>query len=125
MDAKVFKPEGIIIQLGGEDRLLAYDLNAFAELEKRFGGIEAAMDALQEGKLSALKLVLWAGLIHSCTVVDALTGEPVSYGITPHDVGSWMTPANMPEITEQLSKAITAALPPVEEPAVVKNEQTT
>jgi hypothetical protein len=123
MEAKTFKPEEVIINLNDTNYVLKYDLNAFAELEKRYGNIDAAMEALEKGSVTAVKYVLWAGLIHSCAVLDEITGEPVSYKITPYHVGQWVTPHNMSNIGESLTKAITSSLPAPAE--AEKNEQTT
>lgn len=109
--AKIFKTEMITIELGGEVRSLFFDLNAFAELEKRFGTIQQAMEALQSGSLTALRTVLWAGLIHAYAILDEVTGEPTGYSVTPHAVGSWVNPALMADVAEQLGKAITSAMP--------------
>ena len=98
-------------ELGGRVRHLKFDLNAFAELENRFGNTEAAMDALQKGSLTAIKFILWAGLLHDEVILDEFTGEPVKYLITPYLVGSWVTPANLPKISEQLGAALGAGLP--------------
>ena len=99
------------INLGGKDRTIKFDLNAYAELELKYGSVEKAMDALQTGSVSALRNILWAGLIHSEAVFDTVTGDVVSYAITPYQVGSWIEPSDMQAVSTSLSEAIIATLP--------------
>ena len=57
------------IMLGGKERHLRYDLNSVAEIGERLG-ITVRLDNLgqdllaQELPLKALRVLLWAGLIH-------------------------------------------------------------
>jgi hypothetical protein len=104
--AKVVK-----IDLGGKERIIKFDLNAYAELENRFGSVEKAMNILQEGSLVGLRSILWAGLIHDEAVIDEKTGEPTSYNVTPFMVGSWIEPTEMQSVSIKLSEAILATLP--------------
>lgn len=99
------------IELGGKERTIKFDLNAYAELELKYGSVEKAMDALQTGSVSALRNILWAGLIHSEAVFDIVTGDVISYAITPYQVGSWIEPSDMQEVSTSLSEAIIATLP--------------
>lgn len=99
------------VNLGGKDRTIKFDLNAYAELELKYGSVEKAMDALQTGSVSALRNILWAGLIHSEAVFDQTTGDVVSYAITPYQVGSWIEPSDMQAVSTSLSEAIIATLP--------------
>lgn len=118
-----FKQKAITVNINGKDFNIFYDLNAYSELENRYGSIDKAMDELSKGSLKALRIILWAGLIHDNTVFDDFTGEPVSYGITIGEVGRMLSMQNMKEITENLTKAITDSMP--EEDVAAKNEVTT
>lgn len=100
-----------LLELGGKMRELRYDLNAFAELEKRFGNVDAALAELQKGSLQSVKMILWTGLIHQEAVIDPITGEPERYNITPYQVGSWVDPGSLAEVGNTLSKALEAVLP--------------
>lgn len=102
-------------ELGGKVRQLKFDLNAFAELENRFGNIDVAMEALQGGSMAAIKLILWAGLLHEEVELDEHTGEPVKYNISAYQVGSWIAPNQLRDIAEKLTLAISAGLPAEEE----------
>jgi hypothetical protein len=95
------------LELGGKVRTLRFDLNAMAELENHFGSIQDAMKGLQEGKIASMKILLWAGFLHEeVTSFDAVTGEPLSYNITPYQVGGWIEMNNMASITESLGSAL-------------------
>lgn len=106
--------------LGSKERSLKFDLNAFAELEKRFGSVDDAMKELEKGSMQAIRMILWAGLIHEEAVVDEDTGEPIKYNITPYQVGSWITPFMLKDLTEKLSKAIQLGLPESELQELIK-----
>jgi len=112
--AKKVRPEPVIIEdLGGRDRRLQYDLNAFLELEKRYGSVDDAMKQLGTGGMAGIKIILWAGLIHDEAILDEITGEPVGYNITPYQVGGWITPDMLPEVTEKITQAVSGNLPDI------------
>lgn len=115
---KAVKPalETVTMHVGGRDRVLQFDMNAFAELENKFGSIDAAMDQLQSGKMSDIKVILWAAFIHEEAVIDEETGEAVSYNITPYEVGSWIkNPVMLKEASELLTKAMGFTAPELSE----------
>lgn len=105
------------IEIGGRTRTLVFDMNAFAELETRFGTISEAMEALASGQIKNIRTVLWAALIHDeVKEFDKATGEPVEYGITPFEVGSWVTSiAQLTEVAQLLGKAIGKNMPATED----------
>lgn len=105
--------EDVKIDLGGRERSLIYDMNAFAELENRFGSIGEAMDSLTQGKIGHIRTVLWAGLIHDeVEKFDDATGEPIKYGITPYTVGSWIKhPSEMAAIAPLIAQAVQMHMP--------------
>lgn len=102
-------------ELGGRKRRLQFDLNAFAELENRFGSVNAAMSELQTGGMKSIRFILWTALIHDEAVLDPQTGEPVSYNITPYQVGGWITPQMLPELSTKLTEAMGVSLPDIRE----------
>lgn len=104
--------EEVTLELGGRKRAIKFDLNAFAELESRFGTVEEAMQNLGKGRMSDVRYILWVGLIHDeVKGFDPDTGEPTGYNITPYDVGSWITPDLMPKVSEMLAKALGFDMP--------------
>ncbi|WP_026975984.1 GTA-gp10 family protein [Alicyclobacillus contaminans] len=92
-----------------KERTLKYDLNAFAELEERFGTVQQAFDELQKQKLKAVRAIVWAGLIHE---------DPK---LTERQVGSMLSFADLTGILPAVTEAITAALPKASEDATEKN----
>jgi hypothetical protein len=83
-------------------RTLRFDLNAFAELEDSFGTIDEALGAMEKGSIKALRAILWSGLIHE------------DENLTLRDVGSLITLADLPKLTEGINQAIVSAVPTVE-----------
>jgi hypothetical protein len=111
--AKDIRPDAVIMKdLGGKDRTLQFDLNAFIELEKRFGSVKQAMDTLRGGKMEGMRVILWASLLHEEVVLDDL-GEPVSYKITPYQVAGWIKPHMMNELSVKLTQAMTNGSPDI------------
>lgn len=82
-----------------KERHLVYDLNAYAELEDRFGSVEAAMGKLQEGSLKTLRTVLWVGLMHE------------QEDLTEKEVGKLVGMAELEYITKSISEAFDRSSP--------------
>lgn len=95
----------------GEKRYVRYDLNAFAEMERIYGSMEIANEALTKGSMSDVRRILWLGLIHDQAILDEITGEPIRYKLTIYEVGRWLTPSNMRDVMEGLNKAISGSVP--------------
>ena len=83
--------KGTKLTLGGRERTLRYDLNAVAEIGDRLG-LEVRIASLGDDifskplPLSALRTVIWAGLIHE---------EP---DLTEKEVGAWIDEDNWAEV---------------------------
>lgn len=106
----------IQMELGGKLRTLQFDMNAFAELEARFGSVETAMEKLSEGKMADVRLILWVSLIHEEAILDEVSGEPKGYNITPYQVGSWIkNPAMLREASAKIGQIMTSSLPQAED----------
>lgn len=71
-----------------QKRYVRFDLNAFAEMEKIYGSMEAANEALSKGTMQDIRKILWLGLIHDQAVLDEITGEPIKYNLTVYQVGN-------------------------------------
>jgi hypothetical protein len=94
-----------------KERTLKYDLNAFAEIEERFGTVQKAFEELEKQKIKAVRAVLWAGLIHE---------DPK---LTEKQVGAMLSFGELASVLPAVSEAITAALPKVPaEDESAKNE---
>ena len=96
---------------GGQERYVRYDLNAFAEMERLYGSMEAANEALTKGSMTDVRRILWLGLIHDQAELDEVTGEPIRYKLTIYEVGKWITPTNMKDIMAKLNGAISGSVP--------------
>lgn len=96
--SNVAKVKGKAIKLtlnDGIERNLKYTLNALAELEDRYGNVQAAFDKLEkENSMKALRCILWAGLIHE------------SPDLTELEVGNLIDIEYMQELTSTLDKAL-------------------
>lgn len=82
-----------------KERHLKFDLNAFAELEERYGSVDAALDALEKGSIKAIRTIVWAGLLHE------------EETLTARQVGSWIGLEHLETLSKALNKAMTDALP--------------
>lgn len=48
----------------GVEREIRFTLNAMAEMEDRYGSVDAAFAKLDEGSIKAARFILWAGFLH-------------------------------------------------------------
>lgn len=96
------RPKSITINLDKE-RHLKFDLNAFAELEEIYGDFETAMNEMTKGSVKAVRAILWAGLVHEDET------------LTIKQVGSMIDMSNISYVVEIISKAISEAMPKVDE----------
>lgn len=55
-----------------EEIEVLYSLAGFAYLEEKYGSVEAAMNAFDEGKIKPIQDVLYAGLLYSDTSLTPL-----------------------------------------------------
>lgn len=110
------------IELGGEERTLKYDMNAFAEIENKYGSIDAAFSSLEKGRLTDIRTLLWAGLIHDQAVLDEKTGDVIKYNITPFQVGQWIENIGMlGALSGKLTDALTKDMPTVSEEQIAEH----
>lgn len=114
------------IECGGKMRTIQFDLNAMGELENRYGSIQKAMEALQGGRIQDVKMILWAGLIHEEANLDEITGEAVSYNMTPYEVGAWISNVRLfEEAGRKLNIAMTGSMPEPENMVQAKRKDIT
>lgn len=88
----------------GVEREIKFTLNAMAELEDRYGTVDAAFDKLNEGSMKAIRCVLWAGLLHT------------EEGLTETQVGNLIDVMNIKDIMDSMNTALDADMP-AENPA--------
>ena len=80
-------------------RTLMFDLNAFAELEGKYGNMEQAFFAMQSGSMKAARTLLWAGLLHE------------DEKLTERQVGRMVTLENLGVVMDTISEALLEAMP--------------
>ena len=93
----------------GVERELKFTLNALAEMEDRYGSVDAAFKALDNGSIKAVRFVLWAGLMH--------TDE----NLTERQVGNLIDTQCMAKIMEQLNVAFVNDMPAKDNNGIVPN----
>lgn len=80
-NAKDIKINKFPITINGKDRNLVFDMNAFIEIEDQYGDIDKCMEAVEKGSIKALRLLLWAGLIHDDpTLTPQAVGQMIDMG---------------------------------------------
>lgn len=97
----------------GVEREVKFTLNALAELEDKFGSVQAAFEKLEkENSMKALRTILWAGFLHS---------DPT---ITEQTVGNLIDLAYMQELVASLNTAFEDQMVIEDKPALseVKGE---
>lgn len=104
--ARVLKEEGIKVTLD-KDRFLIFDLNAFCEIEDKYGSLDKGMTMLLNGSIKAVRFFLFAAMKHEDET------------LTEKEVGQLVTLKNIDYVRECLNKAMEDSLP---EPEVGKNE---
>lgn len=89
----------------GVERELKYTLNALAEMEDRYGSVDAAFKALENNSIKAVRFVIWAGLLH--------TGE----GLTEQQVGDLIDIQCMESVVSKIGTAMDNDMPKEEKQA--------
>jgi len=95
----------------GKERFLRFDLNAFAELERLYGDMGNLDQVLTSGRMTDIRRIIWAGLIWDDAVLDEVTGEPIRYNVSIHQVGSWITMQNMKNLMVSVTDALKGSMP--------------
>lgn len=90
------KPIHVVLD---KPRTIVFDLNSFAELEDQFGSVQAVLDQMSSGSVKALRLLLWAGLMHE---------DP---NLTPKDAGKLIQFGDVAVLTDIINAALDAAQP--------------
>lgn len=78
----------------GIEREVRFTLNAMAEIEERYGSVQAAFDALENNSVKAARCILWAGLLHS------------DEGLTEQQVGNLIDISNMSGLMNSMTDAL-------------------
>lgn len=97
-----FDPVPVMLKDG--QHTLMYDLNAFADLEEKYGNVKGILAELQgEPKIGSIRAILWAGMTHE------------NENITERQVGKLIDIRMLPDIMQALTEAIVGAQPDEEE----------
>lgn len=84
----------------GVERELRFTLNAMAEMEDKYGSVDAAFKKLDEGSIKAARFILWAGLLH--------LGDE---SLTEKRVGDLIDLQSMQDIMKSMSEAMSEDMP--------------
>lgn len=87
----------------GIERELKFTLNAMAELEDRYGSVDAALKAVEANSMKALRCLLWVGLMHS------------EDGLTEQQVGALIEVQHMDAISKVITEAFGNDMPDKED----------
>lgn len=107
---KDIKNKGITINLDKE-RHIKFDLNAFCELEDRFGDIQIAFESLQKMSMKSIRTLLFVGLSHEDET------------LTEKTVGSLITMDNINNIADIISSVMSESMPEVEDMEETEEEK--
>ena len=83
----------------GVARELKFTLNALAEMEDRYGSVEAAFKAMEANSIKAVRFVIWTGLLHT------------EEGLTEQQVGNLIDMQCMDTIMNDLQAALSSDMP--------------
>lgn len=94
------KPKKRFVDLGdGVEREVVFSLNAMAELEEKYGSIDAAFNKVKSGSIAAVRFLLWT-IMHDNDET-----------LTERQVGSMIRLDNINEVMETLMTALEDQMP--------------
>lgn len=82
-----------------KQRTLRFTLNSLALVEERYGDMQKAAELAQSGKISVIRTLLWAGLVHED---NALSEE---------QVGDMVDMTNLETVVKAIEQAFLTAPP--------------
>jgi len=88
----------------GVERELRFTLNAMAEMEDKYGSVDAAFKKLDEGSIKAARFIMWAGLLH-------YNDE----SLTEKQVGDLIDLQSMQQIMQSMSEVLSEDMPQKDE----------
>lgn len=83
----------------GVEREISFTLNAMAEIEDKYGSVDAGFAKLDEGSIKAARFIMWAGLLH--------TGE----GLSEQQVGDLIDMECLGKIMKDMADALGDDMP--------------
>ena len=113
-DVRAVRPAKHTIDLGdGVEREVYFSLNAMADLEDKYGSVEAAFDKCSENNISAIRYLLW------CLLRGAGDED-----LTEFQVGNMINLQNLNELINTVMDYLEEAMPELEN-LMEKNQMTT
>lgn len=103
---KNVKIKPVPIDFLDKPRSLVFDMNAFSEIEEHYGDIDVALEQMGKGSIKAIRLLLWAGLLHELDDGEELTIK---------QVGKMVLLSDIEQISIALMAAIEQAMPDIKE----------
>jgi len=86
-------------------RQLKYTLNSFAEMEDRYGSVDIALKAMEDGKIKAIRFMLWIGLINE------------DEDLTEKQLGGMIEINDLQALSDKMNQVMAADLPAEEDAA--------
>lgn len=102
---KITLPEGVL----DKERTLKYTLDAYAEMEERYGSVDTALEMFAQRNMKAAIFILWCGLKHE------------DDDLTEKQVGRMIDARDLPLCFAQITKAVEADGPQPNEEEVSPN----
>jgi hypothetical protein len=100
-----------LVQIGEEKYFLAYDFNAFAEIEEIYGSVDEGFKAMGAGSVRAIRDFLRIGFMRE-------------HDLTDKQVGALFDFSQLQELTALIKEAIEKATPPQPEQPKARKPQT-
>lgn len=104
-DVAKVKRQPVYIELDGKQRQLKYTLNSFAEMEEKYGSVDAALKAMEDGSIKAVRFMLWIGLMHD------------DEDLTEKQVGGMIELSDLEELSKKMNETMSLDLPDKKETA--------
>ena len=101
-DGNDIRQKGVEITLDKKRHLL-FGLNALCDLEDEFGNVNAAFKQISSGSMKGIRKLLHIGLVHE------------DEELTEKKVGNLVTIADIAEVSQKITMAMTQGLPKVED----------
>ena len=104
-DVQAVRPAKHTIDLGdGVEREVSFSLNAMADLEERYGSIDAAFEQVQNNKISAIRYLLWV-----------LLNNDANEEITERQVGALINLQNLEDLISTVMDYMEESMPAIRE----------
>ena len=104
-EVQAVRPVKHTIDLGdGVEREVSFSLNAMADLEEKYGSIDAAFEQVQNNKISAIRFLLWV-----------LLNNDANEEITEREVGALINLQNLEELISTVMDYMEESMPAIQE----------